>query len=345
MAKRIGPIAPNTIMRNTKIIAYDISCITRNASNFLEQLEGSKILLAGGTGFVGKWLFATLASVFKTHNIQLTLLVRDFDRAKAMVDQFDAAEVNFLHIDDKHPKGGYTHLIHAATPSTKLTGGKDPDSIYNSAFTVESCIFQLLETQVTPVYMHLSSGAVYGAKPKIRYAFSENSPVSNESSDAYTKTKLALEKNLVDATISGAVLGTNPRLFSFAGPGLALDDHFAVGNFMAQAFKGGPVTLNGNPETIRTYLHPVDMTHWLLGALANPSLEATHIGSEIEYTMEDIAKIIASEFGVKVDVRGNSSTPPNFYLPRTTQTKKRLNVGETILLPEAISRWRRWLES
>lgn len=332
-------------MRYTKIIATDISCILKNASTSLEQLEGSRILLAGGTGFVGKWLFATLASAFKNHNIQLTLLVRDFDKAKAIVDQFGAPQVNYLHIDGNSPRGGYTHLIHAATPSTKLTGGKDPEAIHNSAFTVESYLFSLLGTEVAPVYMHLSSGAVYGAKPKIRSAFAENYPVSNVSSDAYTKTKLTLEKNLVDATLSGAVLGTNPRLFSFAGPGIALDDHFAVGNFMAQAIKGGPVSVNGNPETMRTYLHPVDMTHWLLAALTNPSLETTHIGSEIEYTMEDIAIIIASEFGVKVDVRGNSSIPPNYYLPQTSQTKKRLNVGETIFLPEAISRWRRWLES
>jgi nucleoside-diphosphate-sugar epimerase len=323
----------------------DISSLLGDAKFSFEKLEGSRILLAGGTGFVGNWLLFALALASQRHNIQLTLLVRDFDKARAILSQFDSRQVSLVSVDQIHPGSKYTHLIHAATPSTKSTGGKDSDAIYKSAASVESSIFKSLTSEITPVYMHLSSGAVYGAKPTVKTTLAENTPVVGTSSDVYAKTKLTLERNLVDATLSGAVLGTNPRLFSFAGPGIALDDHFAVGNFMAQAIKGGPVSLIGNPETMRTYLHPVDMTHWLVAALANPSLETTHVGSEIEYTMEDIAKIIALEFGVKVDVRGNSSTPPNFYLPRTSQTRKRLNVGETILLPEAISRWRRWLES
>ncbi len=323
----------------------DISSLLEDAKFSLEKLEGSRILLAGGTGFVGNWLLAAFALASQKHNIQLTLLVRDFDKARAILSQFDSRQVSLVSVDQIHPGGEYTHLIHAATPSTKSTGGKDSDAIYKSAVSVESSIFKSLTSEITPVYMHLSSGAVYGAKPTVKTTFAENTPVLETSTDAYAKTKLTLERNLVDATLSGAVLGTNPRLFSFAGPGIALDDHFAVGNFMAQAIKGGPVSLNGNPKTMRTYLHPVDMTHWLLAALANPSLETTHVGSEIEYTMADIANIIALEFGVKVDVRGNSSIPPNYYLPNTSQTRKRLNVGETILLPEAISRWRRWLES
>ena len=332
-------------MRYTNAIRSDVSSLTKNAKISFEQLEGSRILLAGGTGFVGNWLLAALALASKRHNIQLTLLVRNSIKAKAIVDQFDTALVSFTSANEINPKGDYTHFIHAATPSTKSTGGKESKSIYNSASSVETHIFGLLRPEITPVYMHLSSGAVYGTKPSIRIAFSENDPVIDSASDTYTKTKLILEKNVVNATLSGAIFGTNPRLFSFAGPGIALDDHFAVGNFIAQAIKGGPVSLNGNPCTMRTYLHPVDMTHWLLAALANPSLETTHIGSEIGYTMEEIARIVASEFGVKADVRGDSSIPPNFYLPSTTQTKKRLNVGETIALSEAISRWRRWLES
>jgi UDP-glucuronate decarboxylase len=332
-------------MKYTKNITSDISSLSKNAQISFEQLEGSRILLAGGTGFVGHWLLAALALASKKHNIQLTLLVRDFYKARIIVEQFDTAQVNITSTDEINPKGNYTHLIHAATPSTKSTGGKDDNSICKSASSVETYLFRLLTSEITPVYMHLSSGAVYGAKPNSRILLSENSPLVSSATDQYTKTKLTLEKNLVNATLVGAVRGTNPRLFSFAGPGIALDDHFAVGNFIAQAIKGGPVSLNGNPCTMRTYLHPVDMAHWLLAALANPSLETTHIGSEIGYTMEEIARIIAAEFGVNADVRGDSSIPPNFYLPSSTQTKKRLNVGETIALPEAISRWRRWLES
>lgn len=323
----------------------DVSSLLEDARTSFEKLESTRILLAGGTGFVGNWLLAALVLASRKHNIQLTLLVRDFDKAKAILSQFDSPRVSLVSVDQIHPRSEYTHLIHAATPSATSTGGKDSDAIYKSAFSVESSMFRSLTSETAPVYMHISSGAVYGIKPTIKTSFAENTPVIDASNDAYTKTKLTLEKNLVDATLSGTVLGTNPRLFSFAGPGIALDDHFAVGNFMAQAIKGGPVSLNGNPGTMRTYLHPIDMTHWLLAALANPSLETTHIGSEIEFTMEDIAVIIASEFGVKVDVRGNSSIPPNYYLPQTSQTKKRLNVRETILLPEAISRWRKWLQS
>jgi dTDP-glucose 4,6-dehydratase len=325
--------------------SQDIKEIISKSQTSLDSLSKSEILIAGGTGFVGRWLVTTLIEASKIYNIKIHLLVRNREKASEFFSNVNNANLQFLPVDREVQLKSLTHIIHAATPSTPSTGGSDSIYTFDVATQMAERLIEIAGDNKTPTFVHLSSGAVYGEKPLREREIIENEEIEGSPQNLYATAKIEIERQVLIAHNAGLISGANPRLFAFTGPGIALDAHFAIGNFMRDAMNGNPIFISGNPDTMRTYLHPVDMTHWLLAALANPSLETTHIGSEIGYTIEEIARIVASEFGVKADVRGDSGIPPNFYLPSTTQTKKRLNVGETIALPEAVSRWRRWLES
>jgi nucleoside-diphosphate-sugar epimerase len=323
----------------------EISEIVANSEEFLKKLSGAKVLIVGGTGFIGRWVTSSLLEASSKFGIEIELLVRNKEKTSEQISRFKNASVRIHGIRQAGEIRGVTHIIHGATPSSPSTGGTDMEAVYKTSMDVGNLLVEIAKYCNVPIFMHLSSGAVYGPKPIENTLLSENESVSEYVTDFYMKSKIDLEALTENASKGGWVKGSNPRLFAFAGPGITLDAHFAVGNFMQQAREGSQITLQGNPNTMRSYLYPVDMTTWLLASLANPSLEVTHIGSDIGYTMSEIATVVASEFKVEANISGNLRTPANFYIPETTATKKRLNVSQTIDLPEAIRRWRKWLES
>lgn len=331
-------------MKDLKLPLRELSEIVSNSSDSLAGLSGARILVAGGTGFIGRWLVSSLLEASDEFKLEIDLLVRNRAKATAHFSKYGNGRIRIHGIHQANQISGVTHIIHSATPSSPSTGGNDMKGVYKSSIDIGNLLFDVAKRSNTPTFMHLSSGAVYGAKATKNLPISENLHISENITDLYMKSKIDLEVQIVNATKAGWVKGANPRLFSFAGPGIAIDAHFAVGNFMEQALQGKRVVVKGHPDTSRSYLYPVDMTTWLLASLANPSLEGTHIGSNFGYSMSEIAGIVASEFNVEAVISGNLEIQPNFYVPDTKSTQKRLNVSQSIFLPEAISRWRKWLE-
>lgn len=322
----------------------DIKEIISKSESSLEPLSKAEILIAGGTGFVGRWLATSLVEASKIYNIKMHLLVRNREKANKFFANENNPNLQFIPIDREIHLGSLTHIIHAATPSTPSTGGADSEYVFNVATQMTERLIQVAGDNEAPTFMHLSSGAVYGEKPLQKRDIPENEQVVDTSQNLYTKSKVEIERQVLNAHNAGLINGTNPRLFAFTGPGLALDAHFAIGNFMRDAVNGNPIFMSGHPDTTRSYLHPVDMTTWLLAALARPSMMSTHIGSSQGYSMQSISELISREFNLpQVEVR-NELSQATHYVPDTSRTRARLQVCETVSLTEAISRWRDWLE-
>ena len=333
------------MINQASLPSQDIKEIISKSQPFLEQLSKSEILIAGGTGFVGRWLVMTLIEASKIYNIKIHLLVRNREKATEFFANTDSSILQLHPVDSEIQLRSLTHIIHAATPSTPSTGGSDSRYAFDVATQMAGRLIEVAGNNQTPVFMHLSSGAVYGEKPLQKRDILENEEIGDSPQNLYTTSKIEIERQVSIAHNTGLIKGTNPRLFAFTGPGIALDAHFAIGNFMSDAINGNPIFIKGNPDTTRSYLHPVDMITWLLAALSKPSMEPTHIGSNHGYTMQSIAELISREFNLPKFEVGNELSPSTYYVPDTSRTRARMQVCETISLAEAISRWRSWLES
>jgi hypothetical protein len=57
---------------------------------------------------------------------------------------------------------------------------------------------------------------------------------------SYRGAKLLIEELITESVSAGEMQEANPPLFAFSGPGLPLDEHFTVGNFLCDALFGVP---------------------------------------------------------------------------------------------------------
>lgn len=331
----------------------DLSDILDHSQHVFQNLVNSKILIVGGTGFVGTWLVSTLLYANEAFqlNLQLTVVTRNESLANERLMGGDYPALRIVEIDLKQNgqeiEEEFTHLIHAATPSSPHTGGLDANYVTDVSLNGAAFLLKKAKSQkFVPTMLHVSSGAVYGPQDIDSYLIIEGTPEYQDrlSMTPYTLAKLDIERLVTNADSAGIIRGTNPRLFAFCGPYITLDAHFAVGNFVHDALNSNEITLIGNPRTVRSYLYPTDMVSWLIACLANPTLQPLHIGSDSPIEMIDAARTISKlTRGIPV-TGGDKSAPISRYVPSTIQTREYLGVEQRVTFEEGVKRWVNWLK-
>ena len=317
----------------------DMEFILSKTDHHFRDLEGSSFLLTGGTGFVGSWMLQFLLYASKKLGIYISLDV--VTRKSLLFSNANYPAVRFIQHDLRVPINfdarDYSHVIFSSTPSNPMTGGLDRDLVSESTIIGTRNILELLSKQSNQVrYLNTSSGAVKKIK-EIR------SPEGESINDVYANSKYEAEKLLMDASVSSRIDFCSPRLYSFAGPGIALKAHFAIGNFIQDAMNGRDVVINGSPETVRSYLHPIDMTIQLVDCLFSQDMPTfPDIGSFNSIKLLDLAQMISKSLGNGNVVVIDDSQLPSTYVP--TFRVSSLN-HQYISLEETIKRWKTWLLS
>jgi dTDP-glucose 4,6-dehydratase len=171
--------------------------------------------------------------------------------------------------------------------------------------------------------VYCSSGAVYGRQPpELSHVDEDFTPGDAAGLVAY-KRDYAEAKRLAEARMAelGAVdmRVAVARCFAFMGVHLPRDQHFAIGNFLADGLAGRPVTVNARGPVHRSWMHADDLVHWLMSiaAAARTDCPVYNVGSDEPVTVRDVARAVAARFGVSARMPDAEDAPVDRYVPST----------------------------
>ena len=318
----------------------DIHEILEN-EELLRGFENSRILITGATGFVGTWLRTALTEANQKYDLHLDLCLLCRDTSNILVNDSRKSISLIAHDLLKPisiPGQEFDFVFHTATPSQPSTGGTDPALVYKISTKGTENLLKFVSRQKVPTkLLHTSSGAVDLLNPEIS---------ETEIQKAYRLGKSAAEELVSEATERGEVAGVNPRLYAFAGPGIATDAHFASGLFMRSALDEIPIIIQGNPETIRSYMYPTDLVSWLLRIIQSPSTDVIRVGSPEKVTILELAETIIKLTGKgSIAMRGNPEIAQSAYFPNLAETLIKYNFGAIVNLQESLLRWAKYLRA
>lgn len=292
----------------------DLNEILESSREDLLSLRGARVFVTGGTGFFGKWIVETLIHAknrLPDGDLDLTVLTRNRAQAQKVFEgAFDVDQVRWHEGDITtfdFPRGAFTHVIHAATPARASLNDNDPLRMLDITISGTRRVLEFAKQSGVSRLLLTSSGAVYGPQPPELYGIPEDyrgflDPM--ESKNAYSIGKLASE-HFCRHYASDQMACLIARCFAFVGPGLPLDEHFAIGNFIGDALAGHKIVVKGDGTPYRSYLYPTDLMIQLLAVLARgESCVPYNVGSEKAYSIREIAEAVSAETGVGAEILG-----------------------------------------
>jgi len=344
----------NHLLMDTIMIKYDIETdlnfIFNKCKNEFNFLSNKSILITGGTGFFGKWFLELIFYANKNYNTNIltTIITRNED--KFFLENPHYKNNKFLNIikldilDLKKINHKFDFLLHmAATSATETFNGETDANKTNTLFNGAKNIMEIaIENNISKI-LFTSSGVVYGSSSK---DMKSESDVSH-SIDLEKRNGLAKGKILAEDVISNLSLKNNinfkiARCFSFVGPYLPLNIHYAIGNFINDAIFNDKIIINGNGLPYRSYLYISDTIIWLIKLLVGSEEGVYNVGSERRIQIIELANIVRDliDPSKKIIIQENEIHEGNFkrdiYLPDTTKIREALKVKEWTSLEDAI---------
>ena len=331
-------------------IESDLSFIFKKCINEFNLLSNKSILITGGTGFFGKWFLEAIFYANKNYNTNILTTVITRNEDKFFLENPHYKNNKFLKIiqtdilDLKKINHKFDFLLHMAATSAKETFNGETDA--NKTKTLsngEKNIMDIAIKNNIPKILFTSSGVVYGSSSK---DMKEEGDVSL-TLDLEKRNGLAKGKILAEDTISNMSLENNinfkiARCFSFVGPYLPLDIHYAIGNFINDAIFNDKILINGNGSPYRSYLYISDTLIWLIKLLVGNDEGVFNVGSEKRIQIIDLARMVRDVVSPskKVIIQEKDIQEGNFkrniYLPNTLKIRNSLGVKEWTSLEDAI---------
>ncbi len=290
-------------------------------------MKSRRLMVIGGSGFFGKsFLDAYQRGRLAPWQVDEVIIVaRRATDLKTTHPHLLSASVRLVNADVGHctelPQADY--VIHAAssTDAQRYITHADEERA-NILRSIDNFCHVAARDLRGARILYTSSGAVYGAQPADIARVQEHyRPGDVADMEAY-KRDYAEAKRMAEQRIAqfGQAFGvgvTVARCFAFMGHYLPRDQHFAIGNFMADGLAGRPVVVKATSPVYRSYMHADDLVDWLMAMVADaqPHCPIYNVGSDEAVLMGDLAQLVAARCGVVADVQALTDNLVNRYVP------------------------------
>jgi dTDP-glucose 4,6-dehydratase len=327
--------------------------VLERASGVWDDLRGARLFVTGGTGFFGGWMLESFILANDELGLGATavVLTRDPARFTDTAPHIAGHPAICLHAGAVRsfgePAGPVTHILHMAT-ETALSGSARES--FDTAVAGTAHVLDVAAGKGARKLLLTSSGAVYGAQPRDLPRISEDfagAPRPEDPTAGYGHGKRAAEFLCCAAAADTGLEAKIARCFAFVGPGLPLDAHFAIGNFIRDALYRDRIEVTGDGTPRRSYLYAADLAIWLWTILfrGEPG-RPYNVGSELDVSISSLADLVARGLAPRMPIHiaeePASDQAPARYVPSTRRAANELGLEPAIGLDEAILRTAEW---
>jgi nucleoside-diphosphate-sugar epimerase len=317
-----------------------------------EPLRGRRVFITGGTGFFGLWLLQSFAWANREFGLgaEAVVLSRNWQSFTAKSPHLAADPAISGHPGDVRdfafPPGQFSHVIHAATEASAKLNEENPQLMLDTIVAGTRRTLDFARHCGAETFLLTSSGAVYGRQPPELSHVDEDyrgEPDASGARSSYAEGKRTAEQLCTRYARQHGVAAKIARCFAFVGPGLPLDAHFAIGNFIRDALGGGPITVRGDGTPLRSYLYAADLAIWLWTILLQgKSCRPYNVGSDEAISIADLAQRVADCTQSRAEVRILQSPAPDKpaerYVPSTARARSELGLRQNVGLTQGIER-------
>jgi nucleoside-diphosphate-sugar epimerase len=308
----------------------------------------ASLLVIGGTGFFGK----SILDLFQRGGLEpwiidrIIVMSRNAERLSSEAPSLLSTKVELISADISHtdylPQADF--VIHAAASSDARNYLARPlEEKKNIQAGVLNYCRLAKKFHPNSKIIFVSSGAVYGTQPGYLERIAENYSFTEPNDIPEGKRDYACAKR--DGEFVIRKLGEDglsvsiARCFAFVGPWLPLNQHFAIGNFIADGLAGRPITVKAKHKVYRSYMYVDDLVEWMMTIAhhSSPQCPTFNVGSDEAVLMGELAQIVAHEFGQNVNVPPIVDARVDRYVPAIFKIRDELGVEFQYDLPSAIA--------
>ena len=295
-----------------------------------------KIVVTGGAGFIGSNLVDQL--VKQNHQV---IVLDDLSSGQKKNLVSSLKKIRFLKIDLSDEKNiiklkkilkGVDIVYHLAGLADIVPSIENPDRYLKVNVNGTLNILNATKKNNVKKFIYAASASCYGANPKYP---------TDESNTIKTEYPYALSKNLGEELVLHwekvyKLNAVSLRFFNVYGPRSRTTGAYGAvfGVFLAQKFNNRPLTIVGNGQQTRDFIHVYDVVKALiLSSKKGKSGEVYNLGSGIETSVNQIARLIG---GKKTFVPKRPGEPSR-SIAKINKIKKDLKWKPEISIKKGIS--------
>lgn len=259
-------------------------------------------IVTGGAGFIG----SHVANHLLTLGMKVVVVdnlsggFRDNVPEGAIFEQGDVCDAEFIKIIFYKYQPNYVFHL-AAYAAEALSAYIRKFNYENNVIASMNIINECVNFDVECLVFTSSIAVMSGNEAP----YQETDPFRPD--DDYANAKMCVEYSLHQALDRFGLNYIIFRPFNVYGPGQNIGDKYrnVIGIFMNQIMQGQPLTVFGDGDQKRAFSYIDDVAPHIAASVLNTRLynNTFFIGGEQPYSVNELVRVIANEFGVKPEVK------------------------------------------
>ena len=259
-------------------------------------MKRSKSVITGGAGFIGSNLANHLVKI--GHKV---IILDNFVSGKrSNLEHLKKKDVKIIKIDvsknknlNKYLKGA-DYIFHLAAFAQIMPSIKNPKKYFKNNVIGTLKVLEAAKSIKIKKLIYAASSSCYGSSKKIPTSEKDKIELNNP----YAATKFLGEELVMKYASIFKMPNISFRFFNVYGPKINISGPYSavIGNFLFQKKNNKPLTIVGNGQQTRDFIHIDDLVSAFLKAIKSKRVNKIYnLGSGKRTSINTIAKIIGGK--------------------------------------------------